>query len=178
MATHSSVFAWRIPGMVEPGGLHLWGHIELDTTEATQQQKQQKELSSSIALKKSSGTPWLSHCFPHVIYENSSSLGSSIVDIGSGQIFDVVGILSLMYTFLYHNAIYYKKLHSEKNNPHDRPTSGLKILQVHCFISVYTYVYMFFAEGPQKTALKQEAGCVLEQEDIFLGSMVFPYLNQ
>ena len=35
MATHSSVFAWRIPGMVEAGGLRLWGHIELDTTEET-----------------------------------------------------------------------------------------------------------------------------------------------
>ena len=33
MATHSSVLAWRIPGMGEPGG--LWGHTELDTTEVT-----------------------------------------------------------------------------------------------------------------------------------------------
>ena len=35
MATHSSILAWRIPGMAEPGGLHLWGHTESDTTEAT-----------------------------------------------------------------------------------------------------------------------------------------------
>ena len=39
MATHSSVLAWRIPGMGEPGGLPwgglLWGHTESDTTEAT-----------------------------------------------------------------------------------------------------------------------------------------------
>ena len=35
MATHSSILAWRIPGTGEPGGLHLWGHAELDTTEAT-----------------------------------------------------------------------------------------------------------------------------------------------
>ena len=35
MATHSSVLAWRIPGMGEPGCCHLWGHIELDTTEVT-----------------------------------------------------------------------------------------------------------------------------------------------
>ena len=35
MATHSSVLAWRIPGMGEPGGCHLWGHTELDTTEVT-----------------------------------------------------------------------------------------------------------------------------------------------
>ena len=33
MATHSSVLAWRIPGMAEPVGGRLWGHTELDTTE-------------------------------------------------------------------------------------------------------------------------------------------------
>ena len=32
MATHSSILAWRIPGMVEPGGLASMGS---DTTEAT-----------------------------------------------------------------------------------------------------------------------------------------------
>ena len=37
METHSSVLAWRIPGMGEPGGCHL---TESDTTEATQQQQQ------------------------------------------------------------------------------------------------------------------------------------------
>ena len=35
MATHSSVLAWRIPGMGEPGGLPLWGRTELDMTEVT-----------------------------------------------------------------------------------------------------------------------------------------------
>ena len=35
MATHSSVLAWRIPGMAGPGGCRLWGCTELDTTEAT-----------------------------------------------------------------------------------------------------------------------------------------------
>ena len=36
MATHSSVLAWRIPGMGEPGGLvGLWGLTESDTTEET-----------------------------------------------------------------------------------------------------------------------------------------------
>ena len=33
MATHSSVLAWRIPGMGEPGGCRLWGHTESDMTE-------------------------------------------------------------------------------------------------------------------------------------------------
>ena len=35
MATHSSVLAWRIPGMAEPGGLPSMGHTESDTTEVT-----------------------------------------------------------------------------------------------------------------------------------------------
>ena len=34
-ATHSSVLAWRIPGMVGLVGCRLWGHTESDTTEAT-----------------------------------------------------------------------------------------------------------------------------------------------
>ena len=35
MATHSSVLAWRIPGMAEPGGLPSWGRTESDMTEVT-----------------------------------------------------------------------------------------------------------------------------------------------
>ena len=35
MAIHSSIFAWRIPWTEEPGGLHPWGHTELDMTEVT-----------------------------------------------------------------------------------------------------------------------------------------------
>ena len=31
MATCSSILAWRIPWTEEAGGLHLWGHRELDT---------------------------------------------------------------------------------------------------------------------------------------------------
>ena len=50
MATHSSVLAWRIPGMGEAGGCRLWGHTESDTTEVTQQQ-QQHLYSQSICLK-------------------------------------------------------------------------------------------------------------------------------
>ena len=34
-ATHSSVLAWRIPGIGEPGGLQSMGSQESDTTEAT-----------------------------------------------------------------------------------------------------------------------------------------------
>ena len=42
MTTHASILAWRIPGTVEPGGLPSMGHTELGTTEATQQQQQQR----------------------------------------------------------------------------------------------------------------------------------------
>ena len=35
MATHSSVLAWRIPGMGSLVGCRLWGCTGLDTTEAT-----------------------------------------------------------------------------------------------------------------------------------------------
>ena len=33
MAMHSSIFAWRIPWTVEPGGLQFMGHKESDMTE-------------------------------------------------------------------------------------------------------------------------------------------------
>ena len=45
VATHSSVLAWRIPGMREPCGLPSMGRTESDTAEATQQQQQQKKSS-------------------------------------------------------------------------------------------------------------------------------------
>ena len=35
MAAHSSVLAWRIPGMGSLVGCRLWGHTESDTTEVT-----------------------------------------------------------------------------------------------------------------------------------------------
>ena len=33
MATHSSIFAWRIPWTEEPVGYSPWGHKESDMTE-------------------------------------------------------------------------------------------------------------------------------------------------
>ena len=39
MATHSSILAWRIPGMEEPVGCRLCGRTESDTTDAAQQQQ-------------------------------------------------------------------------------------------------------------------------------------------
>ena len=35
MATHSTVLAWRIPGLGSLVGCRLWGRTELDMTEAT-----------------------------------------------------------------------------------------------------------------------------------------------
>ena len=35
MTTHSSVLAWRIPGMESLVGCRLWGRTESDTTEVT-----------------------------------------------------------------------------------------------------------------------------------------------
>ena len=35
MASHSSVLAWKIPGMGEPGGCRLRGRTESDSTEVT-----------------------------------------------------------------------------------------------------------------------------------------------
>ena len=37
MATHSSILAWSMPWIEEPGGLSPWGRKELDTTEVTEQ---------------------------------------------------------------------------------------------------------------------------------------------
>ena len=35
ITTHSSTFAWKIPWTEEVGSLQSWGHMELNTTEAT-----------------------------------------------------------------------------------------------------------------------------------------------
>jgi len=35
MAPHSSTLAWKMPRTEEPGGCHLWGCTESDTTEVT-----------------------------------------------------------------------------------------------------------------------------------------------
>ena len=58
MATHSSVLAWRIPGMGEPGGLPSMGRTGLDTTEVTQQQN----LSTTYLMTtQKPGTPHYIH---------------------------------------------------------------------------------------------------------------------
>ena len=52
MATHSSVLAWRIPGMGSLVGYRLWGRTESDTTEVTQQQQQATQYFVMAALTK------------------------------------------------------------------------------------------------------------------------------
>ena len=37
MATHSSILTCTIPQTEEPGGLHSWGHKELDMTDSSVQ---------------------------------------------------------------------------------------------------------------------------------------------
>ena len=51
MATHSSVLAWRMPGVVEPGGLPSMG---------LQSRTQLKQLSSSSSSSSNTawGLPW------------------------------------------------------------------------------------------------------------------------
>ena len=65
MATHSSVLAWKIPGMGEPGGLP-------SIYEVTQSRTQLKQLSSS------SSHPLGFHTFP------LNELYFETVDLGNG----------------------------------------------------------------------------------------------
>ena len=50
MATHSSVLAWRIPGVGSLVGCRLWGRTESDTTEVTQQQQHGPNIPGSYAI--------------------------------------------------------------------------------------------------------------------------------
>ena len=51
MATHSSVLAWRIPGMGSLVGCRLWGRTESDTTEAMQQQQEVIAMTSRLGVQ-------------------------------------------------------------------------------------------------------------------------------
>ena len=81
MATHSSVLAWRIPGRGSLVGCRLWGHTELDMTEATQQQQQ---LLSVIVFSLTMMYRYEFHffCFLyiwiHIFYQFSTVLSHSL----------------------------------------------------------------------------------------------------
>ena len=61
MATHSSIFAWKIPWTEEPGSYSLWSRKEVDRTEVTQHAGILRE--GEKVLIHSSGTVvvWLSY---------------------------------------------------------------------------------------------------------------------
>ena len=61
MATHSSVLAWRIPGMAEP--CRLWGHTESDTTKMTQQQQHDSDIGKTITSSSVTDTVSLNLVF-------------------------------------------------------------------------------------------------------------------
>ena len=63
MATHSSILAWRIPWMEEPGGLQPVGHEELDTNE-------QLTLSLSLLSLRSHHTGTRRKCLPPELSPN------------------------------------------------------------------------------------------------------------
>ena len=64
MATHSSVLAWRIPGRGSLVGCRLWGRIESDTIEATQQLHGAKAHGFSTSANcKESGSKQMFSCY-------------------------------------------------------------------------------------------------------------------
>ena len=76
MATHSSVLAWRIPGMGSQVGCCLWDRTESDTTEATQQQQRGHIF---VAIQSLSHvwvfvTPWPAVCLASMSFTISQSL--------------------------------------------------------------------------------------------------------
>ena len=57
MATHSSVLAWRIPGMGSLVGCRLWGRTESDTTKERQQQQQELVMDREACRAAVHGVP-------------------------------------------------------------------------------------------------------------------------
>ena len=57
MAAHSSVLAWRIPGTGDLVDCRLWGRTELDTTEATWQQRGRVGVLSTLVIILTSSLP-------------------------------------------------------------------------------------------------------------------------
>ena len=81
MATHSSVLAWRIPGMGSLVGCRLWGRTESDTTEATQQQQQFPVGLAALLHKRQviKGGAGVCRAPPFYSYQNSRNKGHFLV---------------------------------------------------------------------------------------------------
>ena len=103
MATHSSIFAWRIPWTEDLEGYSPWGHKESDTTETTHTHA---ETTLTIVT---SGTGHLP-IWPHSIY--SSFLIVTLISFG--ELSDSYCVLS-QWTVT-HLAIY-PPLHKPKQSP-------------------------------------------------------------
>ena len=58
MATHSSVLAWRTPGMGSLVVCRLWGHTELDKTEVTQHKDLLEKAMASHSSTPAWKVPW------------------------------------------------------------------------------------------------------------------------
>ena len=80
MATHSSVLAWRIPGIREPSGLPSMGRIESDTTKVTQQQ-QWRHISAPLTKQQVSSFFSPISCKPSFIepYHTSGNYHSMLI---------------------------------------------------------------------------------------------------
>ena len=81
MATHSSVLAWRIPGMGSLVGCGLWGCTESDTTEVTQQQQQFPVGLTALLHKRQviKGGAGFCRAPPFYSYRNSRNKGHFLV---------------------------------------------------------------------------------------------------
>ena len=78
MATHSSVLAWRIPGMGDPGGLPSMGLHRVDTAEATWQQQQQAIREALVLLLSQVFVCFLKKFINFYLYLLFLSLGVSL----------------------------------------------------------------------------------------------------
>ena len=81
MATHSSVLAWRIPGTGNPRslvGCCLWGRMESDTTEVTQQQQQQ-DMTIQMSIGRQMHTEAVVHIYNGILLSYKQNTFESVL---------------------------------------------------------------------------------------------------
>ena len=137
MATHSSVLAWRIPGMGGLVGCRLWGLTESDTTGATQQQQQQH----CVIFRK----PFIYHKTSLILYLQICFNKANFSD--THQILDTLQMFLKIYI-----SPNYEKLHcikikivSYKLNTYNQSL----LIFLHCIIIKSTFI-RFSYSGKQK----------------------------